>query len=63
MSPADFAALRKSHGSQRAMGPRLGISWRTIQQIEKGGYGDPVPLKYELLLKGWISLQETPHEG
>lgn len=55
MSPAEYAALRKPHGSQRAMGPRLGIHWRTIQKIEKGDFGDPVPLKYELALKGYAA--------
>lgn len=37
------------------MGPALGVSWRTIQEIEKGAMGDPVPLKYELMLKGYIA--------
>jgi hypothetical protein len=53
--PRDYAALRKLHGSQRAMEARLGISWRTIQEIEAGNFGDPVPLKYELALRGYVA--------
>ncbi len=61
MSPHEYALLRKSHGSQRAMGPRLGIHWRTIQKIEGGEFGNPVPLKYELGLRGYATpdTQET----
>lgn len=55
VSPAEYATLRKSHGSQRAMGPELGIHWRTIQKIEKGEFGDPVPTKYALALIGYAA--------
>lgn len=55
MTPSEYALLRKFHGSQRAMGPRLGIDWRTVQRIEAGEMGDPVPLKYELALLGYAS--------
>lgn len=60
MTPSDFATLRKTHGSQRVMGPRLGVHWRTIQKIESGEFGDPVPVKYELMLRGWIAAKDHP---
>lgn len=49
MTPADYRDARKATLglSQRKVAPLLGIHWRTIQQIEKGDYGDPVPLKYQ----------------
>ncbi len=59
MTPTESALLRKSHGSQRAMGPRLGIHWRTIQDVEKGRFGDPIPRKYELGLLGLIAENAT----
>lgn len=49
MSPADYQHNRKEVCglSQRKAAPLLGIHWRTIQEIEKGDYGNPVPLKYQ----------------
>lgn len=59
MTPIEYATLRKSHGSQRAMGPRLGIHWRTIQCVEAGEFGDPIPKKYELAIRGFVAENAT----
>lgn len=52
MTPTAFATLRKSHGSQRAVALRLGIGFRSLQRIEKGVYGDPIPIKFANMLNG-----------
>jgi transcriptional regulator with XRE-family HTH domain len=52
MTPSEFTAARKAHGSQRTVATRLGIGFRTLQRIEDGTMGDPIPAKYELMLKG-----------
>lgn len=53
LTPAQYATLRRSIGPQRKVD--LGIHWRTIQGIEKGEYGNPIPRKYELGLLGLLA--------
>lgn len=55
MTPTEYATLRKTQGSQRGMAPKLGVHWRTLQRLEKGDWGNPIPVKYELALRGWIA--------
>lgn len=55
MTPAEFTEQRKRHGSQRAVAKMLGIGFRTLQRLEDGTTGDPVPAKYALMLKGLSS--------
>lgn len=50
MTPIYFKHIRWQHGSQRSVAKRLGIGFRTLQRIEGGKLGDPVPLKYQTLL-------------
>jgi DNA-binding XRE family transcriptional regulator len=53
MSPSQYAHNRKQvcNLSQRKAAPLLGIHWRTVQKIEKGEFGNPVPVKYERALR------------
>lgn len=52
MTPNEFTALRQSHGSQRKVAARLGIGFRTLQRVEDGTMGDPIPEKYAMMLRG-----------
>lgn len=52
MAPTEFATLRQSHGSQRTVAARLGIGFRTLQRVEDGTMGDPIPAKYEHMIRG-----------
>ncbi len=59
MTPFVFHSFRRAHGSQRAVAKKLGIGFRTIQRLEGGKLGDPVPDKYRRLI---LSLQ-PPHSN
>ncbi len=52
MSPLGFKTIRQAHGSQRAVSKLLGIGFRTLQRCEDGTNGDPVPLKFQNMLRG-----------
>lgn len=52
MTPAEFTEQRKAHGSQRAVAALLGIGFRTLQRIEDGTMGDPIPAKYAMMIAG-----------
>ncbi len=52
MTPTVFTAIRKTYGSQRAVASRMGIGYRTLQRCEDGTNGDPVPLKFQNMLRG-----------
>jgi hypothetical protein len=59
MTPAEFKALRQrlsghatANMAQRPAARLLGIGFRTLQRIELGEYGDPIPIKYALLIRG-----------
>lgn len=62
MSPDQFKSERGFHGSQRKVAARLGVGFRTLQRIEAGSMGDPVPVKYENMLRG-LSRQEGIARG
>lgn len=51
MTPSLFHFLRRTAGSQRAVATRMGIGFRTLQRIEAGTLGDPVPVKYQRLIR------------
>ena len=57
MTPSAFRTLRTSHGSQRAIAKELGIGFRTIQRLEDGTYGDPIPAKYANMIVGLGALK------
>jgi len=57
MTPAEFAEQRKRHGSQRAVAKMLGIGFRTLQRLEDGTTGDPIPAKYALMIGGLAALR------
>jgi len=52
MTPTKFSDQRKRHGSQRLVAKKLGIGFRTLQRIEDGTMGDPIPAKYEHMIVG-----------
>ena len=52
MTPSTFRTLRTNHGSQRAVAKHLGIGFRTLQRLEDGTYGDPLPEKYAFMILG-----------
>ena len=62
MTPATFAAIRRDHGSQRAVAKRLGIGFRTLQRIEAGTMGNPIPDKYAHMIRG-ITTQSSDEGG
>jgi hypothetical protein len=49
---AEFIDQRKRHGSQRAVAVLLGVGFRTLQRVEDGTMGEPIPVKYEHMIKG-----------
>lgn len=55
MTPLAFRLMREYFGSQRAVAKKLGIGFRTVQRIECGKLGDPIPDKYRRLI---LSLQD-----
>lgn len=55
MTPRDFTLARQPLGSQRAVAKLLGIGFRTLQRVESGEYGDPVPVKYQRMIAGLSS--------
>lgn len=52
MTPAEYTAVRQRHGSQRTVAVLLGIGFRTLQRVEDGTMGDPIPVKYERMIVG-----------
>jgi hypothetical protein len=52
VTPSEFTEQRKRRGSQRAVAARLGIGFRTLQRVEDGTMGDPIPAKYAHMIKG-----------
>lgn len=52
MTPSEYKSHRLALGSQRASAKRLGIGFRTLQRIEDGTNGDPIPLKFENMILG-----------
>ncbi len=52
MTPNEFTALRQSHGSQRKVAVSLGIGFRTLQRVEDGTMGNPIPAKYAHMIRG-----------
>ncbi len=50
MTPTEFKTLRSTQGAQRPTAKRLGIGFRTLQRLEAGTYGNPIPVKYELAM-------------
>lgn len=50
MTPFVFHSFRRPYGSQRTVAKKLGIGFRTLQRIESGQYGDPIPEKYRRLI-------------
>jgi hypothetical protein len=52
VTKAEFTAERQRHGSQRAVAVMLGIGFRTLQRVEDGTMGDPIPAKYAHMIKG-----------
>jgi hypothetical protein len=52
LTTTDFTSERKRHGSQRGVAKLLGIGFRTLQRIEGGTMGDPIPDKYAHMIKG-----------
>jgi transcriptional regulator with XRE-family HTH domain len=53
MAPRGFHAIRQAHGSQRKVAARMGIGFRTLQRIESGEMGDPIPEKYANMIRGF----------
>lgn len=47
MTPDQFIAIRKRHGSQRAVAEKLGIGFRTIQRAERS---ETISKRNELLI-------------
>jgi len=60
LTPLAFTTLRKAFGSQRSVSARLGIGYRTIQRVEMGQRGDPIPNKYERLILSLLD-EANPH--
>lgn len=60
MTPTEYKTLRKALGSQRASSKRLGIGFRSLQRVEAGEYGDPIPVKFENMLNGLSPKQGQP---
>lgn len=58
MTPATFRYHRERHGSQRAVAKELGIAFGTLQRVESGQYGDPVPLKYQRMIAGLPDMEK-----
>lgn len=55
MTRHDFANLRRSHGSQRAVAQRIGVGFRTLQRLESGTIANDegnVPDKYKHMILG-----------
>lgn len=63
MTPQQFAYARDNIGSQRAVAKLLGIGFRTLQRIESGEYGDPIPVKYENMIRGLSTNHTTAQLG
>ena len=60
MTPLTFHSHRRAHGSQRKVAAQLGIGFRTLQRIEGGKLGDPIPNKYERLILSLLD-EANPH--
>jgi transcriptional regulator with XRE-family HTH domain len=58
MTPQEFSYARFACGSQRAVAKLLGIGFRTLQRVESGEMGDPIPLKYERMVQGLTPVPE-----
>jgi len=55
VTPATFTTLRQAIGPQRHAARILGIGFRTLQRLEAGELGDPLPLKYANLIRGALA--------
>jgi hypothetical protein len=60
MTPTEFTAARQRHGSQRAVAVLIGIGFRTLQRVEDGTMGDPIPVKYERMIAGLSNSKVQP---
>lgn len=46
MTPFRFRRIRRSIGTQRPVAAAMGVNVRTLQRIETGAMGNPIPEKY-----------------
>jgi hypothetical protein len=52
MTAKQFRDARYVIGSQRVVAIALGINFTTLQHVESGRFGDPIPEKYANMIRG-----------